>query len=494
MKHSLRNVALAATTLITATAVAAPIVNVPADQATIPLAIANVDAGGQINITVAGIYGDPITLAGGEDFTMTNTSGGTVTIMDDVNGTPSDNLGEGRALLLDSDSGQAGDLAGAVDVTFENIRFQRDLGTGSVIDIDQDPTTVTSDAISFTMTNCEVVHTLVGSGGEAVKLDDGHVGGATVTFTATDTLFETNQNAGSGKAALRVQDSTWENLNVTLTGCTFNGVSEGTIRNDGGNNQTWVIDNCTVNAPNDRAMEWDDPHDNCSITITDSTFTAGQECIRVSEDSINNTWILRRNTFDNSTATGSGDDTLNIDYNSSGGLGTGNSIEVTNCLILVGDGLRGIDIDAFIASGELHHNTIVTPGTTEGERAITSSTSSGVNNASNNIFIRFTDPVSGSYAARSNNYTAGSTDEGAGDITHFNAADLATALTALGLDSSYVPQSGSVVLGAGDNTINVGSVDRNGGVRPLPAASDPDVGCFEVDQSASVSDWELYLQ
>lgn len=485
-----------------------------AGHSTIQSAVNAVSDGGVIEIIEAGTYQGSVLLPGSKSFTIRAT----------VPGVVSENIpGSGLYSVPNASTVLTPPLDllfidGKVDVTFEDFTIRRVDGTGPAFDVDQrlkQPNPVDDYTVTLTFDNMIVEHSLAGAGGEALKIDDGPAGvtgnGATLTINAVDTIFRTVSNSGTSKSALRVQSDASDvidNLNVNLTNVLVEGVNEGVIRNDGRNNQNWTLTNVTINAPGDRAFEMDDPHSGCTFTFTNVTINAEEECILANDPGEDNTWILNRCTFNNAFGT-LGDIAVNIRYPDNvsdpvfGGILTPSSdIQMYNCLILSQEGsggnFRGFNQQDNIAT--LYNNTFIAAGT-GGEKAMGNSNGAGASGtvtvARNNLMLNYADAgvvdpllrqvMSGSYAGSGYNIIVGPVDDdskGATGLWVDTPAGLAGCITAAGINATtYVPEAGSVTLGASDPdpaiVTAIGGVDRLGVTRPGPTGSIIDVGAFE---------------
>ncbi len=457
-----------------------------------------VDDGGVIEIVEAGTYSgffDP--MYGPANFTVRK--GGSVSgdvILTNSGGVVAYNTSSTTPSLYESTS-----------ATFEDLIFRRTGGSGPVIDIDQSNPVDNAFTVGMTLNNCVVEHTGTagGDGGEALKLDDGYNGGALVTLIANNTQFSSAADGGDSKATIRVQDPTWQNLTVQLTDCVIASPNYRAIRNDGGDNQNWTFDGCDITGgPGNPAILLDDPHDNCSFTFVDTSIVGTQEAIKVDETNSGNSWSFDRCHLE---TTGTSDVTVRLRYSSTPPVG--NTLEVFNSVIVVGEGTTSSTHRGFHVSGLdpifLYNNTFVGTGT---------GSAVGINgddvsvNAYNNLFLNFLEPsngvMGGSYSGidyeSNNNIIVGPEDDdskGAGGAYIVAAAGLSNALAAAGLDSSYEPMVGSSVIDAGGTTNTLGTtnndilatlsgVDFNGNARD----ASPDVGAFEL--ITSVQNWNMY--
>ncbi|MEO8376127.1 MAG: hypothetical protein ABI579_00520 [Candidatus Sumerlaeota bacterium] len=492
--------------LSSSAALAVPIVNIADDGSgdffTISAAaLAAVDDGGEIRIIKTGTYAGNVTLVSGKSYTIKATVPGVI-------------YGSGSSAWTVSASGGP---PSNLNVTLDGFEIRRSTGTGQAMTINQSATFTQT----LTLTNMIIRHTgtVIGTdGGEALKFDIGVTGGAAVNLIATTSVFQSNLGATGGKSAIRVQGNgaggNFDNLTVNLTNCLINCFSEGAIRLDsavttvpGLTGNTWTLTGCTINSGIDRGFEVDDPTTSCTFNFTDTTITntgtgSASEAILANDPGDNNTWNVRRCTFDNQFSTTQG--TVRIDYNN-GTSGTNNAVSIYNSVFKFNaagatNAVRAIDLD-FVGTGTapvaaLHHNTFVGIGTPTASRGI-SAANSGAYELSNNLFLNVPDPWAGTTGTKTNNYTIGPTDETSGG-TYLAATDLSDAISSGkgNLDATtYVPfttPSLSPVINAGDLAIAtvVGNVDRNNATRPAGAGANPDVGAFEVSEpAAAVADW-----
>lgn len=419
------------------------------------------------------------------------------------------------------------------NITIEGVTVERTGGTGAAIDIDQSNPAAAAPSntatITFTLNDCIVRHTgpTNGDTGEAIKLDDGYAGGALVTFTANNCTFSATGEGASQKSTLRVQDATWENLNVVLNNCIISNPGYRTIRNDALSTQSWLIDGCTISGPTGavadtygRVIAFPANVSNMVFTMTDTTVTGKEELIIMggsSSTGVNNSVTIERCTFDNSIAS---TDAV-VDVRFANPSTPKNNLKVTNSVFVIGNAsaqrclnLQGFDSSDAAKGGFIYNNTFVALGAS-GATAAIGGTGLGLN-VWNNVALNFNggdNIFGGSYADQGttntrnsgNNFIVGASNDttppGSSTVYLTAVAGLSNALTAAGLDSSYKPLAGSPLLGAGAitvaGTVNhtntnilayIGNVDRDGNPRQSP----PDVGAYELVDPTSVNDWTMF--
>jgi hypothetical protein len=448
-------------------------------------AMDSVDDGGVINFIEAGTYVEPsfITVPGGKTFSVNNTSSGTV-IHQNQPATGFYTCPPGT---------------GNIDVTFNDYIIERNDGTGTAFDVDQGST----NTVDIEFNNMILRTTAPADGGEALKIDRDALtltGIATflpVNITANDTDFICARTSDDSKSAVRVQFSGWENLTLTINGGLVRSEAGSAFRTDAaGDNNSYTFNGVTFEAPDDRGLEFDDPHNNNDVTIEGCTITAERRAIYVDEDTDNNTWSVQRNTIDISSGSDDSSEAraFNWDYSS----GSGNTLALHNNIIIT---QPDVDMDeqercVYISAQTgntiaVFHNTLSGGDTLTGGLGIQQN-NGAVIDFSNNIFLNLIDPIGGSSnGVRTHNLST--TPDGS-----LGTNGIETSVGALNLDSNFAPQFPSTALAQGDPDPTIAAAagnDRNGDPRPGPAGSNPDIGAVEVDSTVgatSTNDWMMF--
>lgn len=484
-----------------------------AGHSTIQSAVTAVSDGGTVEIIEGGTYTGQVVIPGGKTFTIRATASGVVS----ENSAAVWNIPRNST---DAVFPPGTVVLGTVNVTLDGFTLRRTAGTGTVFDIDQRA----ASPVTVTLNNMTVEHvTSGGSGGEAIKIDDGDNGATgncpTLTLNATNCTIRTDSAAGSGKSAIRVQSDATDiidNLTVNLTNCTLSAVTEGVIRTDGRNNQNFTLTGCTLTTVADRGFEVDDPTDNSTFSLTNTTITSGLHAILANDAGVGNDWILNRCTFDNASGALPAR-AIQITYTDSVNNPVTNTVSMYNCVVKSQQGVsntsRGISMQDVTA--KLYHNTFIAAGTggarVYSSSASTSPTANGTAiDAQNNLIINYKgedqgggvfDIIGGSVPSSHGNVVVGPTDDSGAGTTHsytLAAESQAAAIAAAVVNpTTLVPLSGSPANGYGfiDGLVAaaVGN-DRNGNSRPNPIGSNPDSGAFETSfgGSAAVEGWMTY--